>query len=316
MRRAFWTVVTAMAVCTLVFPDAVPAGQKKVGGVTMPLLKIDQGARMSGMGGSYAAIGDDIGMIHVNPAGLTHVERGEYSFSYTRWLSNSKFYSGVAAFKTDYGVVGLSVVSHTPEEMEESTIFQPNGTGRMLDIGTVSIGVAFAKKLTDRLSFGFVGRWTSQNLDLETITVYDISLGTKFYTGFKSLRLGMAFMNLGKDIKVSGGETQLMPVVFSIAGAMEAYGEVGDPAYLTVTAENYYATDYSEPQYRLGGEAWFQNTVALRAGYKFNYDIETYSVGAGVKFQPVEGKEIHMDFSYTKFDFFDPPLRFTLSGSF
>lgn len=56
--------------------------------------------------------------------------------------------------------------------------------------------------------------------------------------------------------------------------------------------------------------------MALRAGYKFNYDIETYSVGAGVKFKPAEGKTIRADVSYTKFDFFDAPVRFTLSGSF
>ena len=316
MRRVFWTVVTAMVVCAMVFPEAVPASQRKIGGVTLPLLKLDHGARMSGMAGCFTAIADDIGAIHKNPAGLTHLGNAAYSLSYTRWLTDSKLYSGAVAYKTALGVVGLSVVTFRPEEMEESTIFQPNGTGRNLDINTISIGLAYAKKMTDKLSFGFVARWTQDNLDLDRLTAYDITVGTHFYTGFRSLRLGMAFMNLGKDNVVTGGETQIMPVVFSFAAAGEVFGEQGDPAYLTLTLENYYATDYSEPQYRLGGELWFQNTLAVRGGYKFNYDIETFSMGLGVKFSPAEGRDIRADFAYTKFDYFDAPLRFTLSGSF
>ena len=98
---------------------------------------------------------------------------------------------------------------------------------------------------------------------------------------------------------------------------MEALGEKGAPAYLTVTAENYYVTDFAEPQYRLGGELWLRNTLALRGGYKFNFDLETYSLGAGVRFSPVAGRELRADVAYTGMeDAFEAPLRFSISGSF
>ena len=316
MKRAFWMGVAAVAVCALLAPRASDAGQKRLGRAALHVLKADHGARMAGMAGTYVAIADDIDAIFANPAGLTHLEQGGYSLSYTRWLADSKFYTGAVAYNTGVGVLGLSVVSYQLADIEETTIFQPLGTGRMLDTGDISIGVAFARKLTDKLSFGFMGRWTQETLDSDRFSSLDVSMGTFFYTGFRSLRLAMTFNNLGKDQIVHEFDYQ-MPVSFRFAFAMEAFGETGENTYLTVTGENHYATDYADPQYRLGGELWFQNALALRGGYKFNYDEETYSFGVGAKLTPAEGREIRADISYTKFgDPVSAPLRFGLSGSF
>ena len=54
-----------------------------------------------------------------------------------------------------------------------------------------------------------------------------------------------------------------LPTTFSFAVAMEAFGQKGVPVVLTATAENYFATDFAEPQARIGGELWLQNTVAV-----------------------------------------------------
>ena len=210
----------------------------------------------------------------------------------------------------------MSVISHAPPDVEETTIFQPLGTGRNLDLGDISIGLSYGRKLTDKLSFGFLLRWTQENLDLDRFSSIDITLGSLFYTGFRSLRLGMVFSNLGKDQTVRELSYHL-PVAFNFAAAMEVFGEKGEDVSFTLTGENYYATDFADPQYRFGGELWFRNALALRGGYKFNYDAETFSLGLGVKFKPVEGREIRADFAYSDFgDAFDPPLRFSLSGSF
>ncbi len=323
MKRVLMFGLTGFAICALVAPppvagqeEEIGTGQRRVGRAVLSVLKVGQGARAAGMGGSYVAIADDINTIFVNPAGLTHIERAEYAFSYTRWLVDSGFYSGAVAYNIERGVLGLSVFAHSPPKMMETTIFQPLGTGRELDAGDVSIGLTFARKLTDRLSFGVQVRWTQETLDVDRISAVDVNLGTMFYTGYRSLRLGMTFLNLGKDQKILETEYHL-PVAFNLATAMEVIGNKGDQTYITATFENYFATDFAEPQYRLGGELWLQNTVALRGGYQINSDLETFSMGAGVKFQPVEGREIRADFSYSDYGrFFDAPLRFSLSGSF
>lgn len=61
---------------------------------------------------------------------------------------------------------------------------------------------------------------------------------------------------------------------------------------------------------------WMQNAFALRAGVKPGYDTEVFSLGLGLKVKPVEGKVVRVDFAYSDGNDFEPPLRFSLSGSF
>ena len=41
-----------------------------------------------------------------------------------------------------------------------------------------------------------------------------------------------------------------------------------------------------QTQARIGGELWFQTTLSVRAGYAFKHPAQSYSLGAGLKFQP------------------------------
>jgi hypothetical protein len=64
------------------------------------------------------------------------------------------------------------------------------------------------------------------------------------------------------------------------------------------------------------------NLLALRAGYKFNYDSDAYTLGAGLRWKMGgKGRALTADFAYSglKSDagkFFDAPLRLSLGGSF
>ncbi len=317
MKRTLWIGLTAVVICALLYPRGADAqDQRRLSRMVLPVLKIDHGARMAGMGGSFVAVSDNIDAIFSNVAGLTHIEGSAFTLGYTRWLMNDHILNGGLAFKTGYGVVGLSVVTFRPKGFEETTIFQPTGTGREPDMGDLSLGVAYAKKLTDKLSVGSLFRWTQETLDTDRLTAFDVSISTLFYTGFKSLRLGMTFENLGRDVKVISSVAH-MPVSFSTAAAMEIFGSRGDPGYLTLTGENYYATDFAEVQYRVGTEFWIQNSFALRGGYKINFDEESWTLGAGLKFTMADGRVVQADIAYGDFGaYLNAPLRFTLSGAF
>ncbi len=317
MKRTLWIGLTAAVICALLYPRAADAqDQRRLARMVLPVLKIDHGARMAGMGGAFVAVSDNIDAIFSNPAGLTHIERGAFTLGYTRWLMGDPILTGGMAYNTAHGVLGINVVTFSPHEFEETTIFQPTGTGRRPDMGDLSLGVVYARKLTDKLSVGSMFRWTQQTLDTDRLTAWDVGVSTFFYTGFRSLRLGMTFENMGKDVKVID-DVRKMPVAFSTAAAMEIVGAVGDPTYITATFENTYATDFADPQYRFGGELWLQNNFALRAGYKANFDEESWTVGAGLKFSMPNGRMVQADVAYSDFGaYLDAPLRFTLSGAF
>ena len=200
---------------------------------------------------------------------------------------------------------------------------KPTGTGRIVTSNSAAVGLAYALKLTDRLSFGLHTRWIRETFDLDSKSALDVSVGTHFQTGFRSARVAMSFRNFGKDYnvieEVPGGpeaENFQMPLSFNIATAMEAYGVVGDPTYLTLAVESVYSIDYSQRAH-VGAELWLANTVALRGGYKFNYDAEGFSAGVGFKVKRND-RRLTVDFAYTdtRGTSLDAPIRFTIGGAF
>jgi hypothetical protein len=51
--------------------------------------------------------------------------------------------------------------------------------------------------------------------------------------------------------------------------------------------------------------------IALRAGYKFNYDEEGFCAGFGVK-RTISGIDIKLDYSYSEFGVFNTVNRVSL----
>ncbi len=293
---------------------AVDDPPERVGRSGLNFLKIGQGARPAAMGGAFTAISDGIDAIFWNPAGLTKIEKRAYTLSYTNWLVDTKIYSGAFAVKYGRAALGLGVIALDPGDVEETTIFAPNGTGRTLDLGDLAIGAAYAITLTDRFSFGTQFRIIRESLDLETINTFDFNVGSWFKTGFKSTRLAMSLRNLSKDITIDE-QPFFVPSVFSIGGAMEIYGEQGDPSYATLSSEALFVTDFGT-RVHVGAELWLANVLALRGGYKFNYDAESFSLGAGIKWE-LDDRMFTVDVSYTNFgDLLNEPIRISVGGAF
>lgn len=299
-------------------------GVKKVNISGMQFLKIGQGARAVGMGDSYTAIADDINAIFWNGAGLTHVERFAYQANYTKWLAGTDLYSAAAVFNTHSSrgeVIGVSLITQQVEPIEETTIFQPNGTGQFIDVNYMAVGVLYAIKFTDKFSFSAKANYVQEKLYTQTTNTFTVDLGSHFYTGFRSLCVAMSFKNFGPDQKSrEEAFSYLMPLTYNMGLAAEVYGEKGDPTYLTMAVESVFPVDF-EQRYHVGAELWYQNMIALRAGYKWNYDLENFAFGAGFK-HTVGGQTFSVDVSYSLLKsidgvaLFDSPLRVSIGGTF
>ncbi|MDE2998993.1 MAG: PorV/PorQ family protein [Gemmatimonadota bacterium] len=297
-------------------------GVKKVNISGMQFLKIGQGARAVGMGDAYTAVADDINAIFWNGAGLVHVERVAYQANWTRFLLDTQLYSATAVWNTRSArgeVLGLSVISHNPKPSKETTIYQPNGTGQDVVVHNISVGLLYAIKFTDKFSFSAKANYVQEKLYTVKTTGFTVDVGSFFYTGFRSLRIAMAFKNFGPD-RTSGDRAYLMPLVYNIGVAAEVYGEKGDPSYLTASVESAFFVDF-EQRWHFGAELWLQNALALRAGWKWNYDLESIAVGAGVK-QTFGGRTITADVAVSLLQqndgvvMFDPPIRVSVGGTF
>ena len=298
------------------------SNQTPVGETYAAFLEISQSARAAGMGDAYVAVADDINSVFWNPAGLTAMTRNrlQFAFTNTRWLLESQLNSAAVGVNTDYGALALSLVAFNTGDIEETTIFNPEGTGRILDTGSWAVGGVYAKQFTERFSVGFQARVIEEKLDRGyDYRVFDLAVGTFYHTGYRSLRIGMSLRNFGKDLVLLTDEAikGKMPVFFSMATAAEVYGERGEDVSLTGAIEALYSVSV-ERRMHAGAELWLRNIVALRAGYKLGYDVQDVTAGAGVRLQ----RGIHhvqADFAYVKFDKFPDnggTLRFSVTGSF
>jgi len=281
---------------------------------SLSFLKVGSSPRAVAMGEAFVAMNGGIDAAFYNPGALGFVNGGEYSLTYTKWLVNSALYSGAVAYRNGSNTFAVTMVSFRPEAVEETTIFQATGTGRMIRGGDTAIGLIVARQMTDKVSWGGQVRWVQEGLVLKTTSTFQFDMGISAYTGYRSLRIAAAARNVGSDIQV---ETEQFspPINFNFGMASEVFGEQGDPTYLTLAVETIMATDFGQ-RWNLGGELWLGNMLALRGGYKVNYDIEDYSLGVGLKY-PLGERDIRVDVSYSDGGtYFDAPLRVSVSGAF
>ena len=288
---------------------------KRVGKSGFGFLKISPSARAAGMGDAFTAIADDVTTIFYNPAGLTNLDKFVFNFNHTDWIVNSSIISGAIArpFGRN-GAIGLSIVKFDTEDFEETTVLDPEGTGRMIDAGDVALALAYAIQLTDNLSFGFKGQYLEEKIDIDKATAITADFSTYYRTGFRDLTLAMIMKNFGPEAKFLSDKFKL-PLYFNINTAMSIVGSKGSPFQWLVSVESAFATDYRD-RYHLGTEMWIADMIALRGGYKFYYDTEDWTLGAGLKLG-LGSREVIVDVSYSNFvEYFDPPLRFSIGGSF
>ena len=314
--HGLWTAVVCSLIGMASAEAVVKTGTPRVGHVGLQFLSIGQGARAAAMGYAFTAVADDISTVFWNVGGLTQVENFAYTFTYTRWFVDSRVYSAALAKTTNFGTVAFSMIGFAPKAFEETTTLSAQGTGRMVKAGDIAIGLAYARRLTDKFSFGFQFRYLREDLFLDKLSTFDIDLGTTFHTGFKSMRLSMSMRNLGPDAQVIASRYQI-PLEFTLGGAMETYGQQGDPAYMTVAFDYLYNIE-REDKYHLGAEIWISNTLALRGGYRFKYYSDrgvTARFGLKHRFSERGGVEVGVAYAPPP-PIFEAPLRFTVGGTF
>jgi hypothetical protein len=76
------------------------------------------------------------------------------------------------------------------------------GTGRMVSAGDLLIGVAAARRFTDKLTIGLQLKYVRESLDNDVVSNVLFDVGSIYYTGFHNLRLGFALQHFGPDMKV------------------------------------------------------------------------------------------------------------------
>ncbi len=285
----------------------------KAGSAGLQFLKIGVGARETGMGEAVSGTIKDADAVFWNVAGLAYVENKQVNVSYDQWLVESRHSAAVAAFPFNSFVVAVSAVSLSIKDFEETTAQQPDGTGRMVSAGDILVGLAVARRFTDKLSIGLQLKYVSEKLDNYSIGNVLFDVGTIYNTGFHDLHLGFSLQHFGPDMKIVD-QVYRTPLLFRLSAGDNIIRT--EDFNLLTEVDLIHPTDNNE-WVNCGVEGRFLKIVALRAGYRFSRDIGNVSFGIGVVPPALGFLNAKVDYSFVPYgNIFGDIHRISLGLSF
>jgi len=286
---------------------------KKTATAGFVFLEVPSSSRAASLGESGLALADEnSSAVFNNPASLGFSEyQHSFSASYAQWLADIKNYASSYAVKTDIGTFGIGLVLFDYGSMPRTVIAQDKQVFDVVgtfDAKSMAVGATYSKMLTNQFSFGTTLKFVQERIDIYSASNIVLDAGVLYYTGLGSLRMAAALQNFGANSKFINDEFK-MPAVFKLGVAGELIGDASSEQRLTVTAEARHPNDGNE-KISIGAEYSWNNSIALRGGYKFFYDEESYSIGIGIN--PQLPMPVIVDIAYVNYGRFDNILRMTI----
>jgi hypothetical protein len=290
------------------------------------------------MAGASIAYTDDASSAFWNPAGISQVGNVDMHFTNLDWFGLFDLNAAAAAYNLggDNGVLGVHFISFSTGKIEITTEKQPNGTGRFYDAADLALGVSYARRLTEQFRVGVSIKYVNQRIWNETASGISIDVGTQYKLDFNNLTIAMSMSNFGPDMRFDGPDLNYsilkdetvpnsrlapvklntedfsLPLHFQVGVAMDIfhYNFIKMRGAIDVTHPN----DNLE-RVNFGTEVSVFDRVFLRGGYRYNYDDEKYTFGAGANI-PVGSTLFSFDYSYSVYDILPNVQRISLGVRF
>lgn len=332
--------VLAALLALLVAPSAhaqFTLGEQRAGTASGTFLKIGLGARATGLGEAFVAVANDPTAIYWNPAGLASIQRQEVAVSHIEWPAEIRYehvawvlpvqrFGGSLGFQ--FGVLSTA--------LDETTELQPFGTGRTFVYSDMIVGMAYARRWTDKLLVGVGVKYVREDLGQDvgnpTTSSFLYDIGSIYYLGLGSVRVATSltsfspemtpkgqFISPGADGVVGTADDEERVYDGFDAPTMFRYGIAFEPIEnasqrLTTSLEANQPADNAQA-IKAGLEWVWLGRLALRTGYNFNADALKLSAGAGVNAELGSWKGT-LDYAYTDGGFLGPVNRLTLGVRF
>lgn len=267
----------------------------KVGMSGAQFLKVGIGCRAVGMGGAYTALVNDASSLYWNPAGMALMERPELIICDVNWIADIRndFVGYVVPLGLS-GSFGAAITVLSMGEMEETTIYEPEGTGNMFGASDLAVTLSYARNFTDKFSFGMNVKYIQETIWNMSSQGICFDFGTLYKPGFKSLVWGMAIRNFGIDMSFHGEQLRMslkdtswtatdapqdfekvtshypFPLNFVIG---VAYNLIEDRQNILTMALDFSHPNDGSEKLHLGAEYGWDNRFFLRAGCQYDPDV-------------------------------------------
>ena len=346
MKNKFFIFILSVLML-LHFVQLAEASGRKLGTSGAAELTIPMGVGSVGLSGSNIADVKGMDAIYWNPAGLSQLSSTEASFSYMDYFAGMKIsYFTVGAKLGAANTIGISLQAMNIGDIPVTTIQNPEGTGENISPNFITLGLTYARQMTDRINFGVNGKVISEKIDDMSAMAVAFDFGLQYVTPF-GFSLGVVMRNFGSSIEYSGTNVEFnsdIPWAAPSATTRKTALDMAShelPASLTLGAGYYYElgnvqglnvstayvnNSYNNDQMSFGLEYNFKKMIFGRIGYiSALFEDETpegiddypyglsFGIGANVN---VGGARILVDYAYRAMDTFDANQYFGIGFAF
>jgi hypothetical protein len=257
-------------------------------------LLIPATARGAALGGSFAALSNDLGSMHYNPAGLALIDRPGILATSMNYLAETSYnFGGFAVpFAGGSKAVGFAVTTFGFSDQPVYTVEDPQGTSsNVYSVRETAISGTYSQQFSDRFSAGITAKFINDQLGDVSGGAFAIDFGTSFHStlGGRPIRAAFVINNLGTNLRHRGAPLDVLylrqpppgqqdvaqeparaqleakdwslPVSFRVAVAYDAFAT--SAARLTLLGE-FTQPNNSEPGFNLAGE---YNMTLGRSGF-------------------------------------------------
>jgi uncharacterized protein UPF0164 len=328
---------------SVLVPSLVLAGTTErigTGGAQELLLQTD--ARGIALGGSTLASTGGIAALYYNPAGLAASdEHTEVLFTHTKWIADQDLnYIGFMQNFGTWGVLGLSAKIFSVGDLIRTTEAAPDGFGDTFSPTFSTLGVTYARRMTDQVNFGATVYYVGEKILQETATGLAFDFGLQYATGFQGLAIGLTMKNVGGSMNFSGSDFDQaifvpgdnpqaqrrtvtrsssdfeLPTYFQFGAS---YPLLGQGIYRATAYAAYQTNSFDRDEGRGGLEWMYRDILGIRAGYAStgnSDDLFGFTYGAGLKV-PFGTNNLYVDYAgQTVSSFFDDVQNISLRFAF
>jgi hypothetical protein len=274
------------------------------------ILKDSVGARPSGMGEMYTALSGDLNTIYYNIAGMADLPAPEIESTYTIGLfenKNANLTFGLPVEWFGRGTIAAGMLNQAGAKMEINHL--DGSTQNLISQNDFIWTVGYAHQITPRLYAGLSMKiYHSIMVEEYTALAYGGDLGILYKDlGLPGLNLGAALRTIGTEIKyLEHGDAMPATLRIGIAYARD----FADSHNLKTGGDILFPNDRN-PLGNFGIEYAWENMLFARAGYKLGYDIDTFTLGGGIKLYG-----LRLDYAFSSIEIGGNAHRFGLGYSF
>ena len=240
----------------------------------LALMKVDPGARPSGMGGAFVSIAGDPMASAFNPAGAVGSEQFVASLGHNDYWENIRLETGYFSARWSerlylHGGIRFAAVDDLESRLTPTA--EPEG---LFDAHDVSLKAGVAYKISDKIAAGVAAGWFIEKIESWRGSAFNIDLGL-IGKPRPGLTVGASVTNLGSDFTLgySGRESAeiSLPTAYRFGASYQYQRYLGavDLVYLD-----------DDAHVHVGAEARLHEYLSLRAGYMSGYDVKDLTAGA------------------------------------